>query len=1085
MTSRFRRRAESYEEEGKGAEEGERAGTGAATVTATAAASAGELSYTDSSAGIAGADVGDITSCVGDVSGSQASNQASKQDSKGIQQGRQRSASIASHAPASASELDDLPEVSAVSADTQQSGASGGSGSSRVSGGSRVSGVSGGGADGAGGVVRKSNSKSMLRRFTSAFRARKSGTEAETESGGGEETGGGEGARADMAEQPEPQPVLPSTPAIKHAPSAAPPPALASAQQEQSEHGHVPVGPEAAPTAPNSSAPSSIPSYGSYGSSATATVPPRAPLPRAAYGPSAPASSFSSASAKAATLAALTFDLPPSAFAPSASAPSDSVPSVSAPSVSAPSPHPHPVSALVKRQSSAGMSSIGSGGSLGSAGSVDIGAMVNIGGRVPTNGRGLAGLLRGEGGVVGVGRTGADPKLQAPLVPTLGDHDVNISGIDSLAHYQQILQRCKRNDLQVSRLPLPLPHPLMGARGVEVSGLGGPDRSQSQSLLHDMQGIKKAAAARHRDGDVPSPYASPAVSTSPAASASPAASPAFASPGTIPMGNFPIGTIPGSREHVLENWRSIVSRSQPRSMHLSAEELAQMAHIVNNTRVKAGGETGDCRRVSGVPDPLWGLGVFRQWGGGGGSGEHGNKTGDVFIPRPLSTAQIDQTIRDNVFYSEWELAMGVRYSGSLCRVKGRRWVKRHFVLLLEPLKNPNILVTVGTGFNRQGVVTGRSAGGILQPDKQHLQSASFSASIPAPTTSASSGGSVSPLSRISPKSAILSTAASVATVAGSPDSARAGAGATEVAGTGTDTAQSQPTSPPPLQCYLLEYASALPSKWGTVPLTLLRSYPCANIVTILTDSRPRKHGLEFDITFRRLPFTVTSASPIGNTDVGSSHSGNGGIGGGAKVSTPPKPVKQSMADAVRAAGKAGRGQDTGETIQQIASSGEEEAQAAPESETAYEPVHTRWSKLFPGREKKEREEREKEGADAASASAPASTAIEEDEEEREEEEEGEEGEVEEYHDDASSQGGQGEQGGQESYYYRDGTLGAVNDTALAQNLKKGAGTGAGGESKGDLYTLRLRAESPDERLQWATILQAGTGHALYTNTTSY
>ena len=55
----------------------------------------------------------------------------------------------------------------------------------------------------------------------------------------------------------------------------------------------------------------------------------------------------------------------------------------------------------------------------------------------------------------------------------------------------------------------------------------------------------------------------------------------------------------------------------------------------------------------------------------------------------LTEPEIDKIIGENIFYSEWELAMGVKFAGEMRKAFKTGWRKRYFVLFVDPRVNPN------------------------------------------------------------------------------------------------------------------------------------------------------------------------------------------------------------------------------------------------------------------------------------------------------------------------------------------------------------------------------------------------------------
>lgn len=272
------------------------------------------------------------------------------------------------------------------------------------------------------------------------------------------------------------------------------------------------------------------------------------------------------------------------------------------------------------------------------------------------------------------------------------------------------------------------------------------------------------------------------------------------------------------QELVLE-WRFIMQRRAPLSMHMSKEQMAELRAVVTASAASKDRQKDSPGRLSPledrahkqlkmqmsqVADPLFGLSlqgsaqtnrlsrVLQHPGASGGPSEVRMSGPRHSATDQLSPAEIDRVIADNLFHSELDLALGTKYAGDLQRVSARMWRSRYFVLMVEPQVNPNLVCQVPT-----------------------------SALTHTPST----------------KSMALSV----------------------------DDAGSQATVS--YGYYLLEYSKGVASQWGTVPVKLLKRYAIRNIVSLKTDSRPSKHGLEFTIVFLRAedpPPVVDSGNYIFN-----------------------------------------------------------------------------------------------------------------------------------------------------------------------------------------------------------------------------
>jgi hypothetical protein len=259
---------------------------------------------------------------------------------------------------------------------------------------------------------------------------------------------------------------------------------------------------------------------------------------------------------------------------------------------------------------------------------------------------------------------------------------------------------------------------------------------------------------------------------------------------------------------LMQNWRSLLKRSEPLTLTLPAEERLALRLLAETSLKEAvqrrsGGEADrdsvarDAEqlhkalllRQSCVPDPLFGLRVLqlkdrrvsRHWelsspaGSAGAGSSHSAGVG------------AQRLAAENAFYSELDLALGVKFAGPLERVSRKFWSKRYFVLAVEPLVNPNLRPA------------GDAPGGAVPPEEEQAAQQVHTPGIVAAT-------------------------------------------------------------PPSVGFYLLEYARSTPSKWGDVPVQLLKRYALRDMVALRTDSRPSKKGLEFSIVLLQEPKAPAAAA---------------------------------------------------------------------------------------------------------------------------------------------------------------------------------------------------------------------------------
>jgi hypothetical protein len=259
---------------------------------------------------------------------------------------------------------------------------------------------------------------------------------------------------------------------------------------------------------------------------------------------------------------------------------------------------------------------------------------------------------------------------------------------------------------------------------------------------------------------------------------------------------------------LMQNWRSLLKRSEPLTLTLPAEERLALRLLAETSLKEAaqrrsGGEADrdsvarDAEqlhkalllRQSCVPDPLFGLRVLqlkdrrvsRHW-------ELSSPAGSAGAGSSHSAGvEAQRLAAENAFYSELDLALGVKFAGPLERVSRKFWSKRYFVLAVEPLINPNLRPA------------GDAPGGAVTPEEEQAAQQVHTPGIVAAT-------------------------------------------------------------PPSVGFYLLEYARSTPSKWGDVPVQLLKRYALRDMVALRTDSRPSKKGLEFSIVLLQEPKAPAAAA---------------------------------------------------------------------------------------------------------------------------------------------------------------------------------------------------------------------------------
>ena len=317
---------------------------------------------------------------------------------------------------------------------------------------------------------------------------------------------------------------------------------------------------------------------------------------------------------------------------------------------------------------------------------------------------------------------------------------------------------------------------------------------------------------------------------------------------------------------LLQNWRDLAQRKEPRSLHLDSQDLQSMrslalSHLHHTTDQSIGQSTTaeellettkhrmQKQRLSQVPDPLFGLRIHCPMHIERGTSHRLSKSATK-LSRSLSQAwpltpscalsslELDAVIATNELYSELDLALGVRLAGPLRRVATRMWQKRYFVLITEPSRNPNL------------------AAADLEPWTK-----------PPPAVSTSTGP------------------AAAADNIGHADP------------------HSIPVSVAPPEYFLLEYAKSAPSQWGEVPVKLLKRYALADLLSIRTDSRPSKKGLEFTVTLRKpreIPSVTVPPSSMTAADIPASS---------AAVNAPPPAVVASAKPTWRGLLKRSQGGD--------------------------------------------------------------------------------------------------------------------------------------------------------------------------------
>eukprot|EP01032_Pedospumella_encystans_P009770 gene9770-11478_t len=591
---------------------------------------------------------------------------------------------------------------------------------------------------------------------------------------------------------------------------------------------------------------------------------------------------------------------------------------------------------------------------------------------------------------------------------------------------------------------------------------------------------------------------------------------------------------PAQRKLLLD-WKSIVSRRAPQSVFLTSDSLAEMRQLVRTSRgddvqvdlIALDDADEDAihrqkrRMMSTVPDPLFGLSLhdkaalshLRLTKSLKHSSNHSQNASLSLKPvnaADLTTAQLNKLVQENAFYSELDLAMGVKFSGQLSRVVSRFWRHRYFVLMVEPLINPNLFPQGGP--KEESV----PASAPLTPHSPFVRSSSLHIDTSAVENSNITDSTPSPL----PGPVLVAPTDPTATASG--------------------------PVPGKYQYFLLEYERCVSSRWGDVPVRLLKRYPAGDILALRTDTRAHKKGLEFTVILRR----NTSTAPTSGTANESmkTTTGEGAVG---KVSMQdfPSPVSRQPSAATGQSAKSTAGEEIEEkgfkSLVKKAKPGgrfaavvkaEQKAQQAQQetSAAAAEPggsatvttapaqtpapivteqeeppvIETRWTRLL----RRNSSKKDNTVVDTAASAPPtlpppvtvetshqpngtsagnnsADVAANDEEKQNEEEEDPsedekvddsdpeEEGEIDDNDsqaDAATSIGGGSEFG---DFYYRDGTLPpGVNEADLRSGKKI---------NKKDFIKLKLKAPTPDERLQWVQIIHSIAAPTMYINTTSY
>ena len=588
---------------------------------------------------------------------------------------------------------------------------------------------------------------------------------------------------------------------------------------------------------------------------------------------------------------------------------------------------------------------------------------------------------------------------------------------------------------------------------------------------------------------------------------------------------------PAQRKLLLD-WKSIVSRRAPQSVFLTSDSLAEMRQLVRTSRgddvqvdlIALDDADEDAihrqkrRMMSTVPDPLFGLSLhdkaalshLRLTKSLKHSSNHSRNASLLLKPvnaADLTTAQLNKLVQENAFYSELDLAMGVKFSGQLSRVVSRFWRHRYFVLMVEPLINPNLFPQGGS--KEESV----PASAPLTPPSPFVRSSSLHIDTAAVENNNTSDSTPSPL----PDPVLVAPTDPTATASG--------------------------PVPGKYQYFLLEYERCVSSRWGDVPVRLLKRYPAGDILALRTDTRAHKKGLEFTVILRRntgtAPTSGTASESIKTT------AGEGAVGkvskqdfpsplsrqpsataGQSVKSTaeeepePPKGLKSLVkkaqpGDRFAAVVKA---QQKAQQVQQATNAAAAESSVsttAPGSAQTPAPIvtepdeppviETRWTRLLRRNSSKKENTLVDTAASAPPTIPPPETTVvpqpdvtsagdnsadiaANDEEKQSEEEEDpsedekvddsdpeEEGEIGDNDSLAATSVGGGSEFG--DFYYRDGTLPpGVNEADLRSGKKI---------NKKDFIKLKLKAPTPDERLQWVQIIHSIAAPTMYINTTSY
>ena len=546
---------------------------------------------------------------------------------------------------------------------------------------------------------------------------------------------------------------------------------------------------------------------------------------------------------------------------------------------------------------------------------------------------------------------------------------------------------------------------------------------------------------------------------------------------------------------LLQNWRDLAQRKEPRSLHLDSQDLQSMrslalSHLHHTTDQSIGQSTTaeellettkhrmQKQRLSQVPDPLFGLRIHCPMHIERGTSHRLSKSATK-LSRSLSQAwpltpscalsslELDAVIATNELYSELDLALGVRLAGPLRRVATRMWQKRYFVLIAEPSRNPNL------------------AAADLEPWTK-----------PPPAVSTSTGP------------------AAAADNIGHADP------------------HCIPVSVAPPEYFLLEYAKSAPSQWGDVPVKLLKRYALADLLSIRTDSRPSKKGLEFTVTLRKpreIPSVTVPPSSMPTADTPASS---------AAVNAPAPAVVASAKPTWRGLLKRSQGGDKiASLVQQAQSAAGEGHQTAHTDPSHSDPstppistdtpsvvpseesfvVETRWTRLL----KKTQPVPSVPSTPLSTVTAPpvdqpqlptssaslppviesapptpapavvsaGGSATSGTDQPNDAESDGDSnagsvrlsralsGAISDaasvYSGVSTDEEGEGE-GQTGDYYYRPHTHDGIQDSSLEK-----------GQNKMETRKLRLKASSPEQRLQWVQVLHAVAQPSLLTNTTSY